>query len=249
MLVTIGPRIVTVRLAELAADHVLQASGSGRSMDGNGGTALVSPEYDAEKTRAVGGFARKGARYGGRDGTGRCSCRPAPSPPGRSTSPARSEPNCPDLFQSSDCRRNTKGEAMIFSGFHIRSGWFRFIGRTFHGSAQGKERNARIGLAVMVLLALLWLLAASRVHVNASWSDSAWGYFVLPMLQRPRSTATWWFSSLRFRSPGFRGYSTSRTFSAFPACGCRWIRTESSRSVMHVATEQGQNRRRWTAGH
>ncbi|MDE0096673.1 MAG: TrbI F-type domain-containing protein [Gammaproteobacteria bacterium] len=47
-----GPRIVTVRLAELAADHVLQASGSGRFMDGNGGTALVSPEYDLERTRA-----------------------------------------------------------------------------------------------------------------------------------------------------------------------------------------------------
>ncbi|MDE0282046.1 MAG: TrbI F-type domain-containing protein [Gammaproteobacteria bacterium] len=47
-----GPRIVTVRLAELAADHVLQASASARSMDGAGGTALVSPEYDAERTRA-----------------------------------------------------------------------------------------------------------------------------------------------------------------------------------------------------
>ena len=46
-----GPRIVTVRLAELAADHVLQASASARSMDGAGGTALVSPEYDAERTR------------------------------------------------------------------------------------------------------------------------------------------------------------------------------------------------------
>ena len=46
-----GPRIVTVRLAELAADHVLQATGSARSMDGAGGTALASPEYDAERTR------------------------------------------------------------------------------------------------------------------------------------------------------------------------------------------------------
>ena len=31
-------------------------------------------------------------------------------------------------------------------------------------------------------LAGLWLLAASRVHVNASWSDGAWGYFALPVL-------------------------------------------------------------------
>ena len=34
----------------------------------------------------------------------------------------------------------------------------------------------------MVLLAALWLVAASRVHVNASWSDGAWGYAVLPLL-------------------------------------------------------------------
>ena len=33
----------------------------------------------------------------------------------------------------------------------------------------------------MVLLAALWLGAASRVHVNASWSDGAWGYAVLPL--------------------------------------------------------------------
>ena len=33
----------------------------------------------------------------------------------------------------------------------------------------------------MVLLAALWLVTASRVHVNASWSDGAWGYLVLPL--------------------------------------------------------------------
>ena len=33
----------------------------------------------------------------------------------------------------------------------------------------------------MVLLASLWLVVASRVHVNASWSDGAWGYAVLPL--------------------------------------------------------------------
>ncbi len=36
----------------------------------------------------------------------------------------------------------------------------------------------------MVLLAALWLVAASRVHVNASWSDGAWGYVVLPLFGR-----------------------------------------------------------------
>ena len=41
----------------------------------------------------------------------------------------------------------------------------------------------RPGLAWAGVLALtaVWLFAASRVYVNASWSDDAWGYFVLPM--------------------------------------------------------------------
>ena len=42
-------------------------------------------------------------------------------------------------------------------------------------------RRRHIGLAAMVALAALWLLAASRVHVNASWSDGAWGYLALPL--------------------------------------------------------------------
>ena len=40
-------------------------------------------------------------------------------------------------------------------------------------------------LVLMAVLSGLWLAAASRVHVNASWSDGAWGYFVLPMLGAP----------------------------------------------------------------
>ncbi len=42
-------------------------------------------------------------------------------------------------------------------------------------------RRRHIGLAVMVALAALWLAAASRVHVNASWSDEAWGYAAFPL--------------------------------------------------------------------
>ena len=30
-------------------------------------------------------------------------------------------------------------------------------------------------------LALAWLALVSRVYVNASWSDEAWGYFVVPV--------------------------------------------------------------------
>ena len=37
----------------------------------------------------------------------------------------------------------------------------------------------------MALLAAVWLLAASRVHVNASWSDGAWGYLALPLRGDP----------------------------------------------------------------
>ncbi len=43
------------------------------------------------------------------------------------------------------------------------------------------SRRRHIGLAVMIALALLWLGAASRVHVNASWSDGAWGYAAFPL--------------------------------------------------------------------
>ena len=41
--------------------------------------------------------------------------------------------------------------------------------------------RAWAGIACMGVLAALWLAAASRVHVNASWSDDAWGYLVLPL--------------------------------------------------------------------
>ncbi|MYA97774.1 MAG: signal peptidase I [Nitrospinae bacterium] len=40
-------------------------------------------------------------------------------------------------------------------------------------------------LVCMAVLSGLWLAAASRVHVNASWSDGAWGYFALPMMGAP----------------------------------------------------------------
>ena len=50
----------------------------------------------------------------------------------------------------------------------------------FHPRTAGPRRR-HIGLAVMIALALLWLGAASRVHVNASWSDEAWGYAAFPL--------------------------------------------------------------------
>ena len=41
-------------------------------------------------------------------------------------------------------------------------------------------RSGLVWAGVLGLTAI-WLLAASQVYVNASWSDDAWGYFVLPM--------------------------------------------------------------------
>ena len=49
------------------------------------------------------------------------------------------------------------------------------------GPRTATARRRRVGLAVMVALAALWLAAASRVHVNASWSDEAWGYAAFPL--------------------------------------------------------------------
>ena len=42
------------------------------------------------------------------------------------------------------------------------------------------RRRARLVLATFAALSVLWLGLASRVHVNASWSDPAWGYLLLP---------------------------------------------------------------------
>ncbi len=42
-------------------------------------------------------------------------------------------------------------------------------------------RRRRIGLAAMIALAALWLAAVSHLHVNASWSDGAWGYAAFPL--------------------------------------------------------------------
>ena len=47
------------------------------------------------------------------------------------------------------------------------------------------RRRAWIGIACMAALAALWLGLASRVHVNASWSDGAWGYLALPLFAAP----------------------------------------------------------------
>ena len=47
-------------------------------------------------------------------------------------------------------------------------------------TADRRTRNNRVVAGFAAVGALL-LLAASRIHVNGSWSDEAWGYFVVPV--------------------------------------------------------------------
>ena len=53
--------------------------------------------------------------------------------------------------------------------------------RAIFARRDGHARRRQVGLAVMIALAALWLGLASRVHVNASWSDRAWGYAAFPL--------------------------------------------------------------------
>ena len=53
--------------------------------------------------------------------------------------------------------------------------------RRIFARRDGHARRRDVCLAVMIALAALWLGLASRVHVNASWSDEAWGYAALPL--------------------------------------------------------------------
>ena len=54
-------------------------------------------------------------------------------------------------------------------------------GRPIFGPRTAALRRRHIALGVMIALAALWLGAASRVHVNASWSDESWGYVAFPL--------------------------------------------------------------------
>ncbi len=53
--------------------------------------------------------------------------------------------------------------------------------RPIFGLKAAALHRRHIALGAMIALAALWLAAASRVHVNASWSDEAWGYAAFPL--------------------------------------------------------------------
>ena len=59
-------------------------------------------------------------------------------------------------------------------------------GRPAFAAKTAALRRRHIALAVMIALAALWLGAASRIHVNASWSDQAWGYAAFPLFGEDR---------------------------------------------------------------
>ena len=53
--------------------------------------------------------------------------------------------------------------------------------RPIFGLKTAALRRRHIALGVMIALAILWLGAVSRIHVNASWSDESWGYAAFPL--------------------------------------------------------------------
>ena len=51
---------------------------------------------------------------------------------------------------------------------------------------EGRTRRGNRLLVWTAAAALVWLALVSHVYVNASWSDGAWGYLVLPLPGAPR---------------------------------------------------------------
>ena len=142
-----GPRIASVRLAELAAEHAERAAHGGRfsrrdsDLDPalGGGAGAEARRHRRAPGRGAAAFARGRCRRAGRD-------------------------RCRALH---DRGQDETG--------HVRPGGPAVTGRAILAARGRGGKRAWIGLALMTVLAALWLATASRVHVNASWSDDAWG--------------------------------------------------------------------------
>ena len=59
-------------------------------------------------------------------------------------------------------------------------------GRAFSRMDRPPVERGHIALVLLIGLATLWLLILCHVHFNASWSDDAWGYLVLPLWVEPK---------------------------------------------------------------
>ena len=54
-------------------------------------------------------------------------------------------------------------------------------GRLFSRTGRPRGERGHVALVLLIGLAVLWLLILCHVHFNASWSDDAWGYLVVPL--------------------------------------------------------------------
>lgn len=59
------------------------------------------------------------------------------------------------------------------------------MNREFTFADHRRTRRGWIILGIAFVALLIWLFALSRLHVNASWSDAAWGYWLLPLSREP----------------------------------------------------------------
>ena len=59
-------------------------------------------------------------------------------------------------------------------------------GRLFSRTGRPRGERGHVALVLLIGLAVLWLLILCHVHFNASWSDDAWGYLVLPLWEEPK---------------------------------------------------------------
>ena len=58
-------------------------------------------------------------------------------------------------------------------------------GRKLPGTGRPGRERGYAALVLLLGLLALWLMLLSLVYFNASWSDDAWGYLRLPLLDRP----------------------------------------------------------------
>ena len=150
------PRIAVVRLAEITAAWTTRAAAEGR-------TAEDVRDWGVALEAALDRVAQSSWRH--------------------VLLPARAvAAGAPDL--TNEGRGGARRTARAAERRDNRSGAGRrqvSAGRAAVDRRAGDARRRHVALAVMVALAGLWLLCASRVHVNASWSDGAWGYAAFPL--------------------------------------------------------------------
>ena len=144
---SVGPvRIATVRLAELTADHAMQVARAGSTP---GAAAAATRRWAVALETAL---ARVAARHRAVLLPARAVAAGAPDVTGR--------------------RRGGDGAGDGCTRAGVEAMSARPI---FRRARPGRLRRADVALASMAVLAALWLGAASRIHVNASWSDEAPG--------------------------------------------------------------------------